>query len=125
LQPLERIADERAGRLAGLGAEERAQKGGDHALLVLAHVPERLAQEVDGASLPGTPEHLADRLLEAGVRVGDDQLHAAQAALNERAQEGAPEGLRLGLADVEGDHLPIAGLVHAVGEHERLAHDAA
>ena len=48
-----------------------------------------------------------------------------QAALDQAAQEAAPEGLRLRLADVEGDHLPVARLVHAVGEHEALAHDAA
>jgi hypothetical protein len=35
------------------------------------------------------------------------------------------KGLRLRLADVERDHLPVAGLVHAVGEHQRLAQDAA
>jgi hypothetical protein len=67
-------------------------------LLVLAHVPERLAQEVDGTVLPGTAEHLRDRLLQPGVRVGGDELDASQAALDERAQDAAPEGLRLRLA---------------------------
>ena len=41
------------------------------------------------------------------------------------SQEAAPEGLRLGLADVERDDLAIARLVHSVGEHQALAHDAA
>ena len=59
------------------------------------------------------------------MSVEDDELHPAEAALDERAQERAPEGLRLGLADVEGDHLPVARLVHPVGEHERLPDDAA
>jgi|GEM_PF-7046127 len=77
------------------------------------------------AALPGTAEHLPDRLLQAGVRVRDHQLHAGQAALDEITKEAAPERFRLRLADVEGDHLPVAGLVHAVGEHQRLAHDAA
>ena len=86
---------------------------------------ERLAQEVDAAALPGAAEHLADRLLEAGVGVGDDQLHAGEAALDEAAQEAAPERFGLGLADVEADHLAVAGLVHGVGEHQRLADDAA
>jgi hypothetical protein len=80
---------------------------------------------VDAAALPGAAEHLRDRLLQAGVRVGDDQLHAVEAALEAAAQEGAPERLRLRLADVEGDHLAVAGLVHAVGEHERFPDDAA
>ena len=62
---------------------------------------ERLAEEVDGAALPGAAEHLGDRLLQALVGVGDDELHAGQAALDQRAQELAPERLRLGLADVE------------------------
>ena len=86
---------------------------------------ERLAEEVDAAALPGAAEHLPDRLLQPGVRVGDDQLHAAQAALDEAAQEAAPEGFRLRLADVKRDHLPVAGLVHPVGEHERLSNDPA
>src|SRR5439155_15241595 len=30
-----------------------------------------------------------------------------------------------GLADVERDHLSVAGLVHPIGEHERLAYDTA
>jgi hypothetical protein len=59
------------------------------------------------------------------VGVGDDQLHAAETAFDQRAEEAAPKGLRLGLADVERDHLAVAGLVHSVGEHERLADDAA
>jgi hypothetical protein len=44
-------------------------------LLVFADVPERLAQEVHRAALPGAAQHLGDRLLEAGVSIGDDQLH--------------------------------------------------
>ncbi len=102
-QPLERIADSVLRLLARLGVEERAQERCHHPLLVLAHVPERLAQEVHAAALPGAAKHLRERLLQAGVGVGDDEFDAAQAALDERAQEAAPEGLRLRLADVEGD----------------------
>ena len=54
------------------------------------------------------------------MRVGDDQLHADQAALDQAAQELAPERLGLGLADVEADDLAAAGLVHAVGDHHAL-----
>src|SRR5262245_32898834 len=88
-------------------------------------MPERLAEEVDGAALPGTVERLRDRRLQAGVRIGDDQLHPAQAALDQAAQEAAPEWLRFALADIEADHLPVAGLVHRIREHERLGHDPA
>jgi hypothetical protein len=80
---------------------------------------------MDAAALPGTAEHLTDRLLQAGMRVGDDELHAGQAPFDERAEEASPERLRLCLADVERDHLSVAGLVYAVGEHERLPDDAA
>src|SRR5262249_28073769 len=86
---------------------------------------ERLAQEVNRAALPWTLERLCDRGLEAGVRVGDDQLHAGQTARDEAAEEAAPEGLGLALTDVETDHLAVTGLVHGVGEHQRLRHDAA
>jgi hypothetical protein len=88
-------------------------------------VAERFAQEVDGAALPGAAEHLGDRLLQAGVSIGDDQSDTGQSALDQAAQEAAPERLRLGLADVEADHLAVAALVHRVGEHQALAHDAA
>ena len=64
----------------------------------------------------GAAEHLGDRRLQAGVGVGDGQLHAGQAAGDQAAQELAPERLGLGLADVEADHLAPAGLVHAVGD---------
>jgi hypothetical protein len=57
------------------------------------------------------------------VGVRDDQPHAGEATLYETAQEAAPERFGLGLADVERDHLSVAGLVDTVGEHERLAHD--
>jgi sec-independent protein translocase protein TatA len=36
---------------------------------------------------------------------------AGKAALAQAAQDAAPERLRLRLADVERDHLPVAGLV--------------
>ena len=57
--------------------------------------------------------------------IGDDELAAEQAALDQAAQERAPERLRLRLADVEADHLPAAGLVHAVGDDQALPDDAA
>ena len=54
------------------------------------------------------------------MAVGDAQAHAVEAAGAQRAQELAPERLGLDLADVEADHLAPAGLVHAVGDHQRL-----
>jgi hypothetical protein len=73
----------------------------------------------------GQPSTWAIAFFSPGVRVGDDQLHPGEAALDQRAQEGAPERLRFRFADIERDHFPVAGLVHAVGEHQALADDAA
>jgi len=86
-QPFERVTDELARLLAAVGAEDRPEQRGQHRLLLAPRVPQRFTQEVDRTALPGAAEHLADRLLQPGVRIGDDQLHAAQAALDQRAQE--------------------------------------
>jgi hypothetical protein len=59
-----------------VGAEDRADRRSDQLLQVLGAVPKGVAQEVHGASLPWSAEHLGDRLFEAFVGVGDDQLHA-------------------------------------------------
>ena len=84
-----------------------------------------VAEEVHGAPLPGAAEHLGDGLLQTLVGVGDAEPHAIEAAGHEAAQELAPEGLALGLADVDADHLAAAALVHPVGDHERLVAHAA
>ena len=44
------------------------------------------------------------------MRVTDDELHSAQAALDQGAQEAAPEDLSLRLADVES--AAVAGLLY-------------
>jgi hypothetical protein len=66
-------------------------------------VPERIAEEVDGAALPWSAEHLGDRLLEAFVGVGDHQLHTGKAAADQAAQELPPERFGLGRAHVQAD----------------------
>jgi len=59
------------------------------------------------------------------VGVGDAQPHAGQPTGAQATEELAPERLGLGLADVDPDGLTAAGLVHAVGDHQRLvAHPA-
>jgi hypothetical protein len=87
-------------------------------VLVAAGVAEAVPEEVHGAALPGTAEHLRDRRLEPLVGVGDDELHAAQAARDERACDLAPEGLGLGGADVDAEGVrvgpePVGGGVRA------------
>jgi hypothetical protein len=76
--------------------------------------------EVDRAALPRAAEHAGDRRLQALVAVGHAQADAVQAAATQIAEELAPERLGLDLADVEADHLAPPGLVHAVGDHQRL-----
>ena len=73
----------------------------------------------------GQPSTCAIAFFSPGCASLDDELHAAQAALDQSAEEAAPERLGLALADVEPDHLAVAGLVHGVGEHQRLPDDAA
>ena len=123
-------AGDHAGQaLAGLGGvvggEDLADGGGDHRLLGLAAVAQHVAQEVHGAALPGAAQHLGDGRLQALVGIGDAERHAGQAAGPQAAQELAPEGLGLGFADVDADHLAPARLVHAVGDHQRLVAHAA
>ncbi len=63
-------------------------------------------EEVDRAALPGRAEDLGQGGLEAGMSVTDGQLHPGQAPGDQRAQKLAPEGLGLGLADIDADDLP-------------------
>jgi hypothetical protein len=59
------------------------------------------------------------------VLIADRQAHASQAALVQIAQELDPERSGLDFADVQADHLPHPRFVHGIGDHQRLAHDAA
>jgi len=61
------------------GVEDLADRGGDHRLLGAGAVAEHVAQEMDGAPLPGTSEDRGDRVLQALMGIGDAQAHAAQA----------------------------------------------
>jgi hypothetical protein len=72
------------------------------------------------AALPRAAQDARDRGLESFVVIGDHQLHAAEAALLEAAEELGPERAGLDLADIQADHLPHAGLVRRVGDHQRL-----
>jgi len=73
----------------------------------------------------GAPEDLGDRVLQPLVGVGDDQLHADQAARDQALDELRPERLGLGSADVEADDLATPRVVHAVGDDHALALHAA
>ncbi len=88
--------------LLGVGG---ADPGRDDAALRLACVGQRIAGEVDAAALPGGAQHLRHGGLQALMCVGDDELHARQAAPLQAAEEIQPEGLRLGAADGHAEDL--------------------
>jgi hypothetical protein len=83
-----------------VGAEDRADRRSDQLLQILGAVAQGVAQEMHGAALPWSAQHLRDRLLEAFVGVGDDQLHPGKAAADQAAEELSPERLGLGRAHV-------------------------
>ena len=58
--------------------------------------------------MPGGAHDAADRGLEALVRIGDDQLHAPQAAADKALEERAPEGLGFTRPNVQADNLAFA-----------------
>ena len=91
-------------------------------MLVLSVQTSKLAPNLAPAALPRAAEHLGDRVFEAGVRVRDDELDTSEATLDQAAKEAAPERLGLALTEIETDHLPVAGLVHPVGQYQTLAH---
>jgi hypothetical protein len=72
------------GVLLGVGG---ADPGRDDAPLGLARVRQGVAGEVHAAALPGGPQHLRHGGLQALMGIGDDQLHAAQPAALQAAQE--------------------------------------
>lgn len=84
-----------------------------------------VAHEVDAAALPGGGEDLGDGGLDALVGIGDDELDAAQAAPRQLAQEGGPEGLGFGGADIHAQHLAPAVGIDADRDDDRDRHDAA
>ena len=106
------------GLRVGLG-EDRAEHRGDHVGVGLGDVRQEVAGEVDPAPLVrGALEGPLERLHEAGVLIGDDQLHTAQAALFEAEQEAAPERLVLAVPDVESEDLPRAVSGDPGGHHD-------
>src|SRR5512144_699519 len=81
-------------RVVGL-LERLAQRGGNHGVLTLRHIGERIAGPVHAAALPGGAEDADDRRLEPLVGVGDHQLDAGEAAPLQALQEVRPEHLGL------------------------------
>jgi hypothetical protein len=77
-----------------------------------------LAQQVAGvvgatAVLRGAWQHCADRVNQAAVGVGDDQLDTKEAEGDQRAHEGEPAGVIFLRADAQAEDLAAAICVHA------------
>ena len=110
------LACERVDDLGVLGAdrggvgllEDGADQGGDPRLGGLGHPGEQVALVVGPAALPGgAGQHGGDRVHQAGVGVGGDQLHAGQAAGDQAAQERQPARAVLGAGHVDAEDLPV------------------
>jgi hypothetical protein len=85
---------------------------------------ERIPHEVHPAALPRGGEDFRHRRLDALMRVGDDELDAAQAPPGELAQEGRPERLGFGRTDMGLSGILFAGPVCASCDEEPfLEHD--
>ena len=97
----DRFGEAVASLLERVGVKDRPDQRGQQPVLVLARMAQAITQKMHGAALPGAPEDLRDRGLQAGVRVTDGELHADQAARDEASEELSPERLGLGLADVD------------------------
>ena len=82
---------------------------------------QQVAGEVHAAALPCGAEDPGRGGLQALVVVGDHQLHAAQPAPGQRAQELGPEGLGLRRADRHAQDLAAALVVdgHSHGHRDR------
>ena len=95
--------------VAGGLREDRADRRGDHLGVAFADLGQGVAHEVDPAALPaGALQHDADRVRQAAVAVADDQLHPAEAAVAQTAQELGPEVLGLAVPDLAAQDLPAA-----------------
>jgi hypothetical protein len=76
-------------------------------------------------SLPRRAEQdRGDGLFEPGVGVGDDQLHPAQTAGFEAAQERGPERAVLGVAHSKSEHFAPTISPDTGSDHHRLGHDS-
>ena len=101
-----------------------ADPGGDHALLGFAGIGQRIAHEVDAVALPGDAEDFANRRLQPFMRIGDDQLDAAQGAPGQAAQEFHPERLGFAVAGGYAEHFAPAVGVHAHSDDDGGGDDA-
>ncbi len=100
------------------------QRSRDHALLALGHVGQGVAHPMNATPLRRGANDPADRRFQPLLRVGDDKLHALETATNHALEEGRPEGLGFGWADVEPDDLALAVGVGGDSDYRRERDDA-
>ena len=87
----------------------------------LAHV---VAHEVHDAALSCRPLEDLRRRDEAPVHIGDDELHAVNAAVADLPEEGQPRVVRLGVNHVGAQYAPPAARVAADGRDHGGGGDA-
>ena len=101
-----------------------ARRGRGHGLLSLADMGQGVSHPMHAAALPRRPEDTGDRPLPPFMSIGDDKLHTLQTTLHQAFEEGGPQRLRLGRADVQtGDLTPSLG-VAGRGDDRRDRHYA-
>jgi len=87
--------------------------------MIATGMGKHVAHEVDAAALPGSMQHPLHGGLQPFMRVGDDQLDAAQASARETAQELGPEGFGFAGADGHSEHFAAAVGVDRGGDRGR------
>ncbi len=106
--------------------EDRPQQRGHPGLGRLRDLAQQVPRVVGAAALPrGAGQHRTDRVDEAGVGVGDDELDAGQATGDQGTQEGQPAGAVLGGGDVQAEDLAVAVGVDADRDQRVHVDDAA
>ena len=110
--------------ITGVLRERGADPGGDDTALRVACVGHRVAHEMHPAALPGRVQHLGDGRLQAIMGVGDDQLHAPQAAVAQTAQKLRSERLGFAVPGGHAEHLAAAVGVDAHRDNDGNRDDA-
>lgn len=102
----------------------RGDEGGHDTAPALAGLRHGVAGEMEPAPLPCRAEHARDSGLDAFVRIRNDELHAAQAAPCQAAQEVGPERLGLQCADRQSQHFAPPVAVHPQRDGDANRDDA-
>lgn len=82
-------------------------RGGNHGVLALGNIGERVAHRMNAAPLPCRAEGAGDGGLQPLMSIGDHQLDAGETPVHQVAQEAHPERLGFGRTDVQTDDFPF------------------